>query len=423
MARHRVIIDTDPGVDDVLALLLALSARAEDIEVLLVSVTFGNIDVQSALRNVIATFHLVGREMAWRKAQGREEGFGALRACKPLVAVGADAPLADPLVMAEYFHGIDGLGGVHTSHPHLAPPNGWQARFPQLQVQEATDTLPATTEPAGSSPPEELYTPSPLPAHRAILDILAANPPGTITILALAPQTTLAKAAAADPTTFMRAKEVVAMAGALGVPGNVTPVAEFNAFADPVAAARVLALTARDPARTMPPDVPGGLGPYQAGLKGRLDVVLFPLDITTPHVLLPTTFSALIAPSVAAGSPLATWVAAFMVALYKTIARLEGEGEGLGLHDPLVVGYLLPGVGEGIEVGPTDVRVETGGQWTRGMTVSDRRPRVREEGGEVVGDEGGWLGGLGNRVRVAVGSGVVESFGEGMVRRILGIEG
>ncbi|KAL9120312.1 MAG: hypothetical protein Q9187_003131 [Circinaria calcarea] len=99
----RVIIDTDPGTDDVLAMLLAFAASPQEIEILLISITFGNVDVQNCLRNVVSMFHVIEKEMEWRNANGRSEGFRSLRSYKPLVAVGADGPLEDQLQMAAYF--------------------------------------------------------------------------------------------------------------------------------------------------------------------------------------------------------------------------------------------------------------------------------------------------------------------------------
>lgn len=91
------------GVDDILAILLACSAFPEELEVLLVSVTYGNIDVQNCLRNVVSLFYHVEKEIAWRKDQGRNAGFWTLQRCKPLVAVGPEHPLSDDMLMADFF--------------------------------------------------------------------------------------------------------------------------------------------------------------------------------------------------------------------------------------------------------------------------------------------------------------------------------
>jgi hypothetical protein len=59
--------------------------------------------MDSCLRNVVSMFHVLEREMQWRREQGRREGFGALRACRPVVAVGAEDPLEDQKMLADYF--------------------------------------------------------------------------------------------------------------------------------------------------------------------------------------------------------------------------------------------------------------------------------------------------------------------------------
>lgn len=84
-------------------MLLAFSALPEELQVLLISVTYGNIDVENCLRNVVSLFYHVEKEIAWRQAHGRTPGFETLRRSKPLVAVGADHPLADQMLMADFF--------------------------------------------------------------------------------------------------------------------------------------------------------------------------------------------------------------------------------------------------------------------------------------------------------------------------------
>lgn len=103
MAPHKIVIDTDPGVDDVMAMLLALSAAPEELQVAMLSVTYGNVPLQSCLRNVVAMFHVLEKELAWRRDTGRPEGYGAMKAHKPIVAVGPEHSLEDKVLMADYF--------------------------------------------------------------------------------------------------------------------------------------------------------------------------------------------------------------------------------------------------------------------------------------------------------------------------------
>ncbi|EON61302.1 hypothetical protein W97_00515 [Coniosporium apollinis CBS 100218] len=439
---NRIIIDTDPGVDDILALLLAFSAKPEELEVLLISLTFGNVDVQNCLRNAVSLFHHIEKEQEWRRKNGKPEGFETLRASKPIVAVGAEEPLADQLMMADYFHGVDGLGGIHSSHPHLTPAESWKSLFDVAASSGNDDEAEAAREIQASEAP---FTPSQLPAHEEMLRLLRENEPDTITIVAIGPMTNLALAAAADPETFLRAKEVVVMGGAIEHTGNMTPVAEFNTYADSIAAARVYALTSPNPKTTMPPVPPAPPGKqsaeppppflkaYPEKLSRRLKVKLFPLDITERHVLTRGTFNSIVGPQLDAGSPLAEWMTAF---LGSTFAKMEsltpgvsGDVVGLALHDPLCIWYTLLASSPHwtlAAAAPEDIRVETSGQWTRGMCVVDRRNRKKRldddgEGGQVPSDAGNWLGvRSGNRIDRVVGTPGEERFGGVLLGRVFG---
>lgn len=91
-------------MDDILAILLAFSTLPEELQVLLISVTYGNIDIQNCLRNVVSLFYHVENEIEWRKAQGLKTGFETLiKGPKPLVALGPDHPLEDEMLMADFF--------------------------------------------------------------------------------------------------------------------------------------------------------------------------------------------------------------------------------------------------------------------------------------------------------------------------------
>ncbi|PLB35461.1 putative nucleoside hydrolase [Aspergillus candidus] len=418
----KIIIDTDPGIDDILGLLLALSAKPEEVEIELISLTFGNIEVRSCLRNVVSMFHILEREMQWRREQGRPEGFDALRAHPPTVAVGAEDPLEEQKMLADYFHGTDGLGGIHASHPHLSPKETWEHLFDPSADPSKIDPVPV------GDPARPLYVASKRPAHEEILRVLRENDPDTVTLVAVGPLTNLALASSADPEAFLRVKEVVVMGGTVNEPGNVTPVGEFNAYADAVAAARVYALTSPRPHTTMPhTKSPKSLPNYPATLPKQLTLRQFPLDITLKHGMKRGQFRTTTAPLVDAGSPLAEWVSAFMGHTFRTLERLHqghvGDDAELSLHDPVCVWYALTTDDKRwvpSATSPEDIRVETTGQWTRGACIVDRRNRHRLEGDEESSsDHGLWLSAsAGNRIWRMDGSPVEGNFGEVLLERV-----
>ncbi|CAI9633500.1 unnamed protein product [Alternaria burnsii] len=431
MAPNKIIIDTDPGVDDILAMLLTFSAKSEELDILMLSLTFGNVEVKNCLRNVVTLFHYIEKERAWRKEIGRPEGFETLNARKPIVAVGAEEPLAEHMMVADFFHGVDGLGGIHHSHPHLSPEETWKSLFtpqPKNLAPEEAAALQKVKE------KHSLFTPSLKPAHEVMLDLLRENEPGTITIVAVGPLTNLAIAAAKEPETFLRVKEVVVMGGAIDAPGNMTPGAEFNTYADSIASARVFALTSQNPHLTMPPVISNGkkeqLPPYPEKLSKRLTIKLFPLDTTELHVLPKAMYEDYINLKPIKGSPMAEWTSLFLDATFKKNASLNPQQDptkaGLQLHDPLTIWYALCPNNSAWKFKEEDVRVETSGQWTRGCTIVDRRGRPITEGQgnlseEVVGDAGGWRDSRrGNRVGWCTRSPGESKFGRILLHRVLG---
>lgn len=181
MAQSRkVIIDCDPGIDDAMALMLAM--QYPGFEIVGVTTVFGNAYLEQTTRNALTVVELSGKTIPVHKG-----------AAKPL-----RIPLAPP---PDFVHGKDGLG--NTDQP--APKRSYDAK----------------------------------PAARFIVDAAKAYP-GQITILAVGRLTNLAEALKLDPSLTRNIKEVVVMGGALNVPGNVSPVAEANIAGDPDAADIVL---------------------------------------------------------------------------------------------------------------------------------------------------------------------------------------
>jgi inosine-uridine nucleoside N-ribohydrolase len=182
-SQIRVLIDTDPGIDDALALLLAWGTPALSVE--WITTVAGNVPVDVAGRNLARLLDLRRPPLA------------------PRVAAGAARPLARPLLTATAYHGEDGLGDLAD----------W----------------PAADDIAGDVDATSLI----LQAARAA----AAD----LTVIALGPLTNIARALEVDAPALRGIGRLVAMGGAVDVAGNVTPAAEFNIHVDPEAAARVVA--------------------------------------------------------------------------------------------------------------------------------------------------------------------------------------
>ena len=178
MAPRKIIIDTDPGKDDALAILLAL-ASPDELDLLALVAVAGNVPLARTERNARALLELAGHPAV------------------PVYA-GCPRPLLRPPVTAEHVHGDTGLTGLVLPEPS-AP----------LQREHGVDFLIRT---------------------------LRAAEPGEITLCLLGPATNLAVALIMAPDIAAGIAQVVWMAGAAREGGNVTPAAEFNVYADPEAA-------------------------------------------------------------------------------------------------------------------------------------------------------------------------------------------
>jgi hypothetical protein len=128
-------------------------------------------------------------------------------------------------MMADYFHGVDGLGGIHATHPHLTPSETWRDLFKSALTSKNSEEAETAKAIVASN---TLFTPAQKPAHEEILRMLRENEPDTITIVAVGPLTNLARAAATDPEAFLRVKEICVMGGSIEHPGNVRHPSLYN---------------------------------------------------------------------------------------------------------------------------------------------------------------------------------------------------
>ena len=194
MSARKIIIDTDPGQDDAVAILLALASP--ELEVLGITAVAGNVPLPLTARNARIICELAGR-----------------RDVK--VFAGCDAPLQRKLVTAEHVHGKTGLDGPVLPEPTMP-----------LQEAHAVDFL---------------------------IDTLRAEPAGTVTLCPIGPLTNIAAAFNRAPDVIEKVQEIVLMGGAYFEVGNITPTAEFNIYVDPEAAEIVFRSGA--PITVMPLDV------------------------------------------------------------------------------------------------------------------------------------------------------------------------
>ncbi|MES2967242.1 MAG: nucleoside hydrolase [Pseudomonadota bacterium] len=175
---RKIIIDTDPGQDDAVAILLAL-ASPDELQVLGITAVAGNVPLALTQKNARIICELAGHPQT-------------------RVFAGCDAPLLRKLVTAEHVHGKTGLDGPQMADPVMP-----------LQDQHAVDF---------------------------IIDTLRNEPAHSVTLCPLGPLTNIATAFQRAPDIIARVQQIVLMGGAYFEVGNITPAAEFNIYVDPEAA-------------------------------------------------------------------------------------------------------------------------------------------------------------------------------------------
>lgn len=172
---ERIIFDTDPGIDDALALLLL--ATSSEVKLEGITVTHGNTSQEKCLANALRLVELAGIQNV------------------PVFA-GTTEPLVKSLTVAEETHGDGGLGYAVLPAPKVKPTS--------------------------------------IPAYEFIASTVNDNP-GKITLLCVGPMTNLALALLKYPEIAPKIKRIISMGGSIHYPGNVTPQAEYNVFCDPEA--------------------------------------------------------------------------------------------------------------------------------------------------------------------------------------------
>ncbi len=296
----RIILDTDTGVDDALAILLAM--RSPELRVEAITGVCGNTSLENCIRNIHLTLNVL---------DARET---------PVVARGEERPLVRELAFAGDIHGDDGLGGV-------------------------TRQVDADGRRVYPDPDQQT---SSVHAVELILDLAGRNP-GEFILVAVGPLTNVARAVMKDPDRMRGLRKIIIMGGAFEAGGNVSPVAEFNIHADPHAA--------------------------QIVCDAGIPLVFVPLDATRQAFLDAGTIDRYAAEATAGtttgtGSARAAFVRD-CTSRYVAFHRRNRGVNGCYLHDPLAVAVAVRE--DLVTTVPARVDVETAGDLTTGMTVSDLR--------------------------------------------------
>ena len=285
-----VILDMDPGVDDALAIILAVKSGLLDIKA--ITICGGNVSRDQCALNALKTL--------------RKAGISP----EPPVSRGASRPLRRTPFRAPNIHGPDGLGDVKIKYP--------------------------------DSPLTDLDS---RPATEVILDTIRKQPDNSpLSIIVTGPLTNIAHAISEDADTMRRVERIWWMGGSYTKPGNISPVAEFNAFCDPEAAHEVLTF---------------GVPMTVVGLDACMQC---PFSREDMELILKNS-----------GTEIAQF-AFDITGMYMDFYRVNENFHGCYLHDPLAVGIAIwPDLVTYSEKHHVEVITAEGS--TQGMTLIDKRPR------------------------------------------------
>ena len=273
IGKPIVIIDTDPGHDDALAIMLLIRSNAVNVQA--VTTVAGNTDIQKVTNNARFILDLIDSNV-------------------PIFS-GARKPLKKKQILANV-HGKSGLDGANITKTE---------KLNELAVD-------------------------------SMIRIIRANP-RRVTIVTIGPETNIAKAFIKDPEIPKLLKQIVIMGGAINVPGNKSRVAEFNIFVDPDAAKIV----------------------FDAPVKK----ILVPLDICNEIPMFLTDFNKI-------KGKLRSPILIMMKEFIKGIARYENF-KGALVYDALATYFLINP--KAYTLTKMDIKIETKGNLTNGMTVADKR--------------------------------------------------
>jgi len=303
---ENIILDCDPGIDDAIAIILAL--KSKNCKIKAITTVAGNTYSEVGTGNVIKLFYLLGID--WFAIE------------RPPIAEGSKLPLSGRMNFAgsKQVHGLDGFGNTEDLFDEYKIPKKIQTEYDAMDLIDST--VSESEEP--------------------------------ITLVTLGPLTNIARVIEKDPSIIRKLKKVIIMGGAIEVPGNVSPGAEFNIYTDPEAARTIF-------------------------LSG-LPILLVPLDVTKRYTLTKNDISEIID----VDSPVTNFINKAL-SYYMRITRIrEGfEEDACFLHDALAMGIAIDErLRKTIKTKRYFVDVETKGLLSSGQTIADRRrvPEFKEYG-------------------------------------------